>query len=52
MQKKKYKAAKRRSLGRKPFLKTDGKYLSREQAHDRGDLRRNRDFVSRGPNGG
>jgi hypothetical protein len=35
----KYKAAKRRALARKPFLKTDGRYLSREQAHDRDLLR-------------
>lgn len=34
-----YKAAKRRALARKPFLKTDGRYLSREQAHDRDRLR-------------
>jgi hypothetical protein len=34
-----YEAAKRRSLARKPFLNTDGRYLSREQAHDRDNLR-------------
>jgi hypothetical protein len=33
-----YKAAKHRALARKPFLKTDGRYLSREQAHDRDGL--------------
>jgi hypothetical protein len=38
-QKDNYKAAKRRALARKPFLKTDGRYLSREQAHDRERLR-------------
>ena len=35
MQKNNYEAAKRRALARKPFLKTDGRYLSREQVHDR-----------------
>jgi hypothetical protein len=39
MQKDNYEAAKRRALARKPFLKTDGQYLSREQAHDRQSLR-------------
>jgi len=39
MQKDEYQAAKRRALARKPFLKTDGRYLSREQAHDRERLR-------------
>jgi hypothetical protein len=38
-QKDNYEAAKRRALARKPFLKTDGRYLSREQAHDRQRLR-------------
>jgi len=41
MQKDKYEAAKRRALARKPFLKTDGRYLSREQMHDRKRLRLN-----------
>jgi hypothetical protein len=39
IQKDNYEAAKRRALARKPFLKTDGQYLSREQAHDRERLR-------------
>jgi hypothetical protein len=39
IQKDNYEAAKRRALARKPFLKTDGRYLSREQAHDRQRLR-------------
>jgi hypothetical protein len=39
MQKSDYEAAKRRALARKPFLKTDGRYLSREQVHDRERLR-------------
>jgi hypothetical protein len=39
MQKNNYEAAKRRALARKPFLKTDGRYLSREQVHDRERLR-------------
>ena len=39
MQNDNYEAAKRRALARKPFLKTDGQYLSREQAHDRQRLR-------------
>jgi hypothetical protein len=30
----------RRALARKPFLKTDGRYLSREEVHDRANLRR------------
>jgi hypothetical protein len=34
-----YEAAMRRALASKPFLKTDGKYLSREEAHDRARLR-------------
>jgi hypothetical protein len=34
-----YEAAMRRALAQKPFLKTDGKYLSREEVHDRARLR-------------
>jgi hypothetical protein len=34
-----YEKAMRRALGRKPFLKTSGRYLSREEAHDRARLR-------------
>jgi len=34
-----YTKAMRRALARKPFLKTDGRYLSREEAHDRSRLR-------------
>jgi hypothetical protein len=34
-----YEAAKRRALVRKPFLKSDGRYLSREEVHDRAHLR-------------
>ncbi|HUJ94848.1 MAG TPA: hypothetical protein VLW84_06270 [Terriglobales bacterium] len=34
-----YESAMRRALARKPFLKTDGRYLSREEAHDRSRLR-------------
>jgi hypothetical protein len=34
-----YERAMRRALSRKPFLKTDSKYLSREEAHDRARLR-------------
>ena len=34
-----YAAALTRSLRRKAFMKTDGKYLSREEAHDRAGLR-------------
>ena len=34
-----YERAMRRALARKPFLKTDGRYLSREEAHDRSGLR-------------
>jgi hypothetical protein len=30
-----YEAAMRRALARKPFLKTDGQYFSREEVHDR-----------------
>jgi hypothetical protein len=30
-----YQPAMRRALARKPFLKTGGRYLSREEAHDR-----------------
>jgi hypothetical protein len=34
-----YEDAKRRALARKPFLKTDGRYLTREEVHDRARLR-------------
>ena len=34
-----YTGAMRRALTRKPFLKTDGQYPSREEAHDRTRLR-------------
>jgi hypothetical protein len=35
-----YEAAMRSALARKPFLKTDGRYLTREEVHDRARLRR------------
>jgi hypothetical protein len=34
-----YERAMRRALDRKPFLKSDGRYLTREEAHDRTRLR-------------
>lgn len=34
-----YEHAMRRALARKPFLRTDGQYLSREEAHARLGLR-------------
>lgn len=34
-----YNTAKRRALARKPFVKSDGRYLTREEAHDRTRLR-------------
>jgi hypothetical protein len=34
-----YELAKGRALKRKPFLKSDGKYLSREEAHERSRVR-------------
>jgi hypothetical protein len=34
-----YEGAMRRALARKPFLKTDGRYMSREETHDRNRLR-------------
>jgi hypothetical protein len=34
-----YELAKRRALKRKPFLKSGGKYLSREEAHERSRIR-------------
>ena len=34
-----YEQAMRRSLERKPFLRSDGRYLTREEAHDRAPLR-------------
>ncbi|MGB8987310.1 MAG: hypothetical protein WCC37_11960, partial [Candidatus Sulfotelmatobacter sp.] len=34
-----YEKAMRRALGRKPFLRSDGRYLTREEAHDRAHLR-------------
>jgi hypothetical protein len=35
-----YKRAMRSALGRKPFLHSEGRYLTREEAHDRTRLRR------------
>lgn len=34
-----YDRAMRRALARQSILKSDGRYLSREEAHDRGNLR-------------
>jgi hypothetical protein len=34
-----YESAMRRSLARKPFLKSDGRYLTREEVHDRSGVR-------------
>jgi hypothetical protein len=34
-----YDRAMRQALARKPFLKTDGKYLSREEVHERARFR-------------
>lgn len=34
-----YEAAKRRALARKPFPKSDGRYLTREEVHDRAHFR-------------
>lgn len=34
-----YEKAMRRALGREPFLHSDGRYLKREEAHDRVRLR-------------
>jgi hypothetical protein len=34
-----YARAMRRALGRKPFLRSTGRYLTREEAHDRSRLR-------------
>lgn len=34
-----YEKAMRRALSRKPLLKTDGRYLSRDEIHDRSRLR-------------
>src|SRR4029077_5067113 len=34
-----YEKAMRRALGRKPFLRSDGTYLTRDEAHDRSHLR-------------
>jgi hypothetical protein len=34
-----YEGAMRRALARKPFLSSQGRYLSREEAHDRTRLR-------------
>lgn len=34
-----YERAMKYALSRKPFLKTDGRYISREEAHDRSRLR-------------
>lgn len=34
-----YAAAMQRALARRPFLKTDGRYLAREHVHERSRLR-------------
>jgi hypothetical protein len=34
-----YEVAKQRALARKPFLKSDGRYLTREEVHDRARFR-------------
>jgi len=34
-----YEAAKRRAFSRKPFMKSDGSYLTRKEVHDRARLR-------------
>lgn len=34
-----YERAMRRALTRKPFLRSNGRYLTREEAHDRARLR-------------
>jgi hypothetical protein len=34
-----YDSAMRRALSRKPFLKGDGRYMSREEAHERSGVR-------------
>lgn len=34
-----YDSAMRRALARKPFLKSTGRYMSREEAHERSSLR-------------
>ena len=34
-----YEKVMRRALGRKPFLRSDGRYLTREEAHARARLR-------------
>jgi hypothetical protein len=34
-----YEQAMRRALGREPFLRSDGRYLTREEAHDRARTR-------------
>jgi hypothetical protein len=34
-----YEKSMRRALARKPFLKSNGRYLSRDEAHDRARLR-------------
>ncbi len=39
LQKDAYHRAMRRALARGPFLKTDGRYMSREEAHERSRLR-------------
>ncbi len=39
-QQKAYERAMRRALARRPFLNSDGKYLSRDEVHDREVLRK------------
>ena len=34
-----YESAMRRALARRPFIKSDGRYLSREEVHERSRLR-------------
>jgi hypothetical protein len=37
-----YQRAMKRALARKTILKSDGKYLSRDEAHDREELRKHK----------
>jgi hypothetical protein len=39
LQKNEYERAMRRALAREAFLTTDGRYLSREEVHDRANIR-------------
>ncbi|MGA8531564.1 MAG: hypothetical protein WB622_17725 [Acidobacteriaceae bacterium] len=47
-----YQEAMKRALARKPFLHSDGKYLTREEIHDRDRSRAEQEELNRSRQGG